>query len=285
MSPRIEGSTSNLAFSSDMKKTKRYVANNYLEELAQSQFLPPVTSPRTLDPISILNAQSRVQSPNKLSGESPKKLISPKASPKNSKQQQRGKEIVADEDSQEEGIKEEVKLAGPVLEEWLNEVLKPSEDSDQMVPKEVKAKANQYRTPSQAYGIDMNSLLQNKISIANAKRIQRSLYVHSVGFHQQLKENVKGCQNRIKVLHNIWISYQALLEHCLKTSHNTLIANVTDLLQKEIDQLKVQHGEDMLAEEKKRQSQYDELTNLRNQHYTDMDKISVLEMDIINLQH
>ena len=41
----------------------------------------------------------------------------------------------------------------------------------------------------------------------------------------------------------------------------------------------------MLGEEKKRQEQYDELTKLRKQHYTDTDRISELEMDIVNLQH
>lgn len=81
-------------------------------------------------------------------------------------------------------------------------------------------------------------MAEHKISTANAKRIQRALYVHSVGFHQLLKENMKGCSNRPKMLHNLWIAFQALLEHCLKTSHKTLIYQVTEALELELNSVK-----------------------------------------------
>jgi hypothetical protein len=55
-----------------------------------------------------------------------------------------------------------------------------------------------------------------------------------MGFHQQLKSNMQGCLNKTKVLHNIWIAYQMLLEHCLKTQHKTLIYKVTAQLEQDM---------------------------------------------------
>ena len=45
MSPREFQSKSSL-FKEKPEKKKRYHVNNYLEDIASSQFLPPVTSPR-----------------------------------------------------------------------------------------------------------------------------------------------------------------------------------------------------------------------------------------------
>lgn len=61
-------------------------------------------------------------------------------------------------------------MAGPVLEEWLNEVLK-TDDKSKMVPQDVQERAAQFLTPAQAYGIDLNSLITQKVSLQNAKRI------------------------------------------------------------------------------------------------------------------
>ena len=48
MSPRQFQSKSSLQTTDVKKKAKRYHVNNYLEDIASAQFLPPVTSPRSI---------------------------------------------------------------------------------------------------------------------------------------------------------------------------------------------------------------------------------------------
>jgi hypothetical protein len=64
-----------------------------------------------------------------------------------------------------EGYKEEVKLNGPIMEEWINEVLKIENDDQSLVPRKVRDVSDQHRTASHAYGVDINTLAALGISI------------------------------------------------------------------------------------------------------------------------
>ena len=64
-----------------------------------------------------------------------------------------------------DGFKEEVKLNGPIMEEWINEVLKIQEDDHSLIPRKVLQVSDQYRNAAQAYGIDMNTLAELGVSI------------------------------------------------------------------------------------------------------------------------
>ena len=85
---------------------------------------------------------------------------------------------------------DEVKMSSQVIEEWLNRVLKPKED--QLLP-DLSTPRDNTKTPSQQYGVDVQSLQNTGISVNNAKRLQRILYVHSIGLHDSFKQLTKGC--------------------------------------------------------------------------------------------
>jgi hypothetical protein len=63
-----------------------------------------------------------------------------------------------------------------------------------------------------------------------AKRIQRSLYVHSTAIYGLLKSCLKGVKTKQKsrVLESVWMAYQHLVEHCLQTSTKTLITDIRE---------------------------------------------------------
>ena len=75
----------------------------------------------------------------------------------------------------------EVKLSGPAVEEWLNTVLRKVVEDDGVPGKYSKGGPNQ--PPAHVLRIDMQSLEEFGLSPENARRIQRNLYVYSVGFH------------------------------------------------------------------------------------------------------
>ena len=78
----------------------------------------------------------------------------------------------------------EIPLIGQAVEEWINKVLKIDESEDKVLPKREKVGKSSHAIPaSQTYGIDLMTLQEHGISQENAKKIQRSLYVHSVGLH------------------------------------------------------------------------------------------------------
>jgi hypothetical protein len=72
--------------------------------ITSNQSLPPITSPRTA-----------TMQPNESSSTSPRKLMGD------------GSHIAMFDDA--DAFKEEIKLNGPVMEEWINEVLKIEDDS------------------------------------------------------------------------------------------------------------------------------------------------------------
>ena len=78
----------------------------------------------------------------------------------------------------------EIPLIGQAVEEWINKVLKIDESEQQVVPRRDKySKGSMHIPASQTYGIDLMTLQSHGISQDNAKKVQRSLYVHSVGLH------------------------------------------------------------------------------------------------------
>lgn len=69
-------------------------------------------------------------------------------------------------------------------------------------------------------------------------RIQRGLFVHSMGFYELVREASKPCKNSALVTINIWTIFSKLLETCCKTDHKLLMMELTDGLRKEIDKVK-----------------------------------------------
>jgi hypothetical protein len=69
-------------------------------------------------------------------------------------------------------------------------------------------------------------------------RIQRGLFVHSMGFYELVREAAKTCKNPSMITINIWTVYSKLLEACCQTDHKLLMIELTEGLTKEIDIVK-----------------------------------------------
>jgi hypothetical protein len=69
------------------------------------------------------------------------------------------------------------------------------------------------------------------VAAENGRRLQRALYVHSVGLNQLFRDNLHGCTDRTKVLGYLWIVYQHLLENVCKSEYKTLVYELTESLQ------------------------------------------------------
>jgi septal ring factor EnvC (AmiA/AmiB activator) len=69
-------------------------------------------------------------------------------------------------------------------------------------------------------------------------RIQRGLFVHSMGFYELVRESAKTCKNTAMVTINIWTIFSKLLETCCKTDHKLLMIELTQGLTVEIDKVK-----------------------------------------------
>ena len=125
----------------------------------------------------------------------------------------------------------EVKLSGPAIEEWLNTVLRKVVEDDSVPGKFSKGGPNQ--PPAQALMIDLQSLEEHGLTPENARRIQRNLYVYSIGFHQQLRSITNGCKNRTRLLLQLWKAYSLILEQCIHSDYKFLIVEVAKLVESE----------------------------------------------------
>jgi len=61
--------------------------------------------------------------------------------------------------------------------------------------------------PAQVLNIDMNTMSSLGIPTEQCRRLQKSLFVHSVGFFELVKEVTKGCSNKTKVMKGIFNAY------------------------------------------------------------------------------
>ena len=136
--------------------------------------------------------------------------------------------------------------------------------SNQCVPDKFNVdKAN--RTPTQAFKIDLQSLQEDGIPFEIGKRIQRSLYVYSVGLNQIFGELTKGSRKPTLVLVKIWNAYQQILEKCMSTDYHFLITEVATRMQEENDRLEASHFEASLRWEKEKRNMTLECERLKKQ--------------------
>jgi len=87
--------------------------------------------------------------------------------------------------------------------------------------------------PATALKVDCASLQEFGLSAENAKRLQRNLYIYSVGFHAQLKSITHGCKNRTRLLLQLWKAYSVILEQCMNSDYKFLIIEVAKLVEEE----------------------------------------------------
>ena len=88
----------------------------------------------------------------------------------------------------------------------------------------------QSKIPLYRYSIDRQTLLKAGVSSETCDQIYRSLFVHSVGFFDQLKKQLAKC-DPTKVLSlqmSLWKVYAILLEYACRTDYKLLITAQTE---------------------------------------------------------
>jgi len=84
------------------------------------------------------------------------------------------------------------------MEDWINKVL--SQDIEQNPEKPIPTKFNSaIMKPAQTLSIDMNTMSSLGIPIEQCRRLQKSLFVHTVGFYDLVTEITKGCKDKSRV--------------------------------------------------------------------------------------
>lgn len=119
-------------------------------------------------------------------------------------------------------------LRKKIIETWLNTILMESSHVELMDAMVANAALKKFE-------IDENSLLSRGIKPETIERIYRSLFVHSIGFNNNLKEMVGG---RIEALKNIWKVYSNLLEYCAEGKFETLVGIIEREKITKIDELR-----------------------------------------------
>ena len=75
-------------------------------------------------------------------------------------------------------------------------------------------------------GVDYVSLTRNGLSPDQATRLQRALYVHTVGFYDIVMESCQASLNKKNLVVGVMRAYQQLLERCQKIEWRMLIGEV-----------------------------------------------------------
>ena len=81
--------------------------------------------------------------------------------------------------------------------------------------------------------IDLSSLLAAGITTEKAKRLQRALYVHSIGFYNLLKEVTSQCQNKKDVIVGVFKILFSLIEMCEQSHYKMLVLEVAKQYEEE----------------------------------------------------
>ena len=124
-----------------------------------------------------------------------------------------------------------------VMEQWIDKCLEKDVD----VLKEVnvhKFSKSDLRKATTKYGISKQNLHDQGMKPDLISRIQRGLFVHSMGFYELVREASKTCKNPPMMTINIWTVYSKLLEQCCHTDHKLLMMELTEGLTKEIEKTK-----------------------------------------------
>ena len=124
-----------------------------------------------------------------------------------------------------------------IMEQWIDKCLEKDKD----VLKEVslhKFSKHDLRKATQKYGVSKNKLHGMGMNPDYIERIQRGLFVHSMGFYELVREASKTCKNAAMTTINIWTVFSKLLEACCHTDHKLLMMELTEGLTKEIEKTK-----------------------------------------------
>ena len=124
-----------------------------------------------------------------------------------------------------------------VMEQWIDKCLAKDKD----VQKEVnlhKFSKQDFRKATTKYGVTKQDLHIQGMKPDFISRIQRGLFVHSMGFYELVREASKPCKSPAMTTINIWTVYSKLLEACCQTDHKLLMMELTEGLTKEIEKTK-----------------------------------------------
>ena len=83
------------------------------------------------------------------------------------------------------------------------------------------------------YGLDYQSLTKAGLSQEQAHRLQRALYVHTIGFYTVLKESCRAAKKRKQIIVGTIRVYQQLLEKCHRSDWRMLMTEVAKTYEKE----------------------------------------------------
>ena len=101
----------------------------------------------------------------------------------------------------------------------------------------------QNKIPLYRYSIDRQTLLRAGVASETCDQIYRSLFVHSVGFFDQLKKQLAKCDPS-KVLSlqmSLWKVYAILLEYACRTDYKLLITEQLKQQQEQFQKLTQEH--------------------------------------------
>ena len=112
-------------------------------------------------------------------------------------------------------------------------------------------KINDTRGASVRYGIDYVSLTRNGLSPEQALRIQKALYVHTIGFYDIIHECAQVKSNSKKdLIVGILRIYQQLLEKCHKHEWKMVVNEVAKSYEIERDEAKNHMDKIVLGKDK-----------------------------------
>lgn len=102
------------------------------------------------------------------------------------------------------------------------------------------------------YGLDYQSLTGPKIGLtpATALRLQKAMYVHTIGFYSVIAEAVSQSTHKKEIITSVLRVYQQLLERCHKNEWRMLINEVANAYEDEKVQRKKEHDQALFDKEK-----------------------------------
>ena len=121
--------------------------------------------------------------------------------------------------------KEKMVMNPKVMEVWLNDTLFDAEQDKNITCTMLKTDK---KPPLTRYKLDRMNLSAYGLHQDAIDRIYRSLFIHSVGYNELIKENTCHVIDRVSLVANIWRVYAILLEYSCKTDYKTLMADLAN---------------------------------------------------------
>ncbi|CAI2361027.1 unnamed protein product [Moneuplotes crassus] len=134
--------------------------------------------------------------------------------------------------------KSKAKVNTKVMEAWIEDTLTQAEHFE--IPSVITKPS--HKKPITRYGIDRLTLSKAGISDETIDRIYRSLFVHSVGFHELIKTCLQHTKNRFEHITSIWKVYSVLLEYSCKSDYKMLVDQVSIQNEERMKQMETDHN-------------------------------------------